>query len=107
MFCSTWNLPGPGIEPESPTLAGGFLITGPPGKSRTLPLFIFIYLFIFRRLPLKACFPQLLAVGALSTQNGLEYQSCHSLHSPALGVRDIHTVILVGSQKSHFPAYPS
>ena len=30
---STWDLPGPGIEPVSPALAGGFLITGPPGKS--------------------------------------------------------------------------
>ena len=29
----TWNLPGPGIEPMSPALAGGFLTTVPPGKS--------------------------------------------------------------------------
>ena len=28
-----WSLPGPGIEPMSPALAGGFLTTGPPGKS--------------------------------------------------------------------------
>ena len=28
-----WNLPRPGTEPISPTLAGGFLTTGPPGKS--------------------------------------------------------------------------
>ena len=28
-----WNPPGPGIEPVSPTLAGRFLTTGPPGKS--------------------------------------------------------------------------
>ena len=28
-----WNLPGPGIEPMFPALAGGFLTTGPPGKS--------------------------------------------------------------------------
>ena len=27
-----WDLPGPGIEPVSPALAGGFLTTGPPGK---------------------------------------------------------------------------
>ena len=27
-----WNLPGPGLEPVSPALAGGFLTTGPPGK---------------------------------------------------------------------------
>ena len=28
-----WDLPGPGIEPVSPALAGGFLTTAPPGKS--------------------------------------------------------------------------
>ena len=28
-----WNLPGLGIEPLSSALAGGFLTTGPPGKS--------------------------------------------------------------------------
>ena len=26
-----WDLPGPGIEPLPPALAGGFLTTGPPG----------------------------------------------------------------------------
>ena len=31
-----WGLPGPGIEPVSPALAGGFLTTRPPGKSRVL-----------------------------------------------------------------------
>ena len=29
-----WNLPGLGMEPVSLALAGGFLSTGPPGKSR-------------------------------------------------------------------------
>ena len=29
-----WDLPGPGIEPVSPALAGGFLTTAPPGKSQ-------------------------------------------------------------------------
>ena len=33
-----WDLPGPGIEPMSPALAGGFLTTAPPGKSK--PLFL-------------------------------------------------------------------
>ena len=33
-----WNLPGPGIEPMSPTLAGRFLTTGPAGKSAMLVL---------------------------------------------------------------------
>ena len=28
-----WDPPGPGIEPVSPALAGGFLTTAPPGKS--------------------------------------------------------------------------
>ena len=27
-----WDLPGPGIEPVSPALAGGFLTTAPPGN---------------------------------------------------------------------------
>ena len=28
-----WDLPGPGLEPVSHALAGGFLTTAPPGKS--------------------------------------------------------------------------
>ena len=28
-----WDFPGPGLEPMSPALAGGFLTTVPPGKS--------------------------------------------------------------------------
>ena len=27
-----WDLPGPGLEPVSPALAGGFLTAAPPGK---------------------------------------------------------------------------
>ena len=49
-----WDLPGPGIEPVSPALAGRFLTTAPPGKSlkvRVLLLWHFlknvIYLFIY------------------------------------------------------------
>ena len=30
-----WDLPGPGLEPVSPELAGGFLTTVPPGKPQT------------------------------------------------------------------------
>ena len=29
-----WDLPGPGLEPMSPALAGGFLTTVPPGKPK-------------------------------------------------------------------------
>ena len=28
-----WDLPGPGLEPMSLALTGGFLTTAPPGKS--------------------------------------------------------------------------
>ena len=28
-----WDLPGPGLEPVSPSLAGRFSTTAPPGKS--------------------------------------------------------------------------
>ena len=31
-----WNLPGPGIRPVSPALAGRFLTTGPPGRSNNV-----------------------------------------------------------------------
>ena len=34
-----WDLPGPGLEPFSPTLAGGFLTTAPPGKPHVICLF--------------------------------------------------------------------
>ena len=30
-----WDLPGLGLEPASPALAGGFLTTAPPGKPGT------------------------------------------------------------------------
>ena len=30
---SMWDLPGPGLEPMSPALAGGYFTTAPPGKS--------------------------------------------------------------------------
>ena len=33
-----WDLPGPGIEPMSPALAGRFLNTVPPGKSLPVTL---------------------------------------------------------------------
>ena len=32
LLYSTWDLPGPGMEPTSPSLAGGFFTTEPPGK---------------------------------------------------------------------------
>ena len=35
-----WDLPGAGLKPVSPALAGGFLTTVPPGKSRFPGLFV-------------------------------------------------------------------
>ena len=35
-----WDLPGPGIEPVSLALAGGFLSTAPPGKSLLIGLYV-------------------------------------------------------------------
>ena len=32
--CSMWNLRRPGVKPVSPALAGRFLTTAPPGRSR-------------------------------------------------------------------------
>ena len=34
LLCGMWDLPGPGLEPMSPALAGGFLTTVPPGKPK-------------------------------------------------------------------------
>ena len=33
-----WDLPGPGLEPVSPALAGGCLTTVPPGKPKRVIL---------------------------------------------------------------------
>ena len=35
--CGTWDLLGPGIEPVSLALGGGFLIPGPPGRPPQTP----------------------------------------------------------------------
>ena len=32
LLCGMWDLPGPGLEPVSPALAGGFSTTVPPGN---------------------------------------------------------------------------
>ena len=39
-LCGTWDLPGPGIKPVSPVLAGRFLSTVPPGKSKSSKFFV-------------------------------------------------------------------
>ena len=52
---SMWDLPGPGLEPVSPALAGGFLTTEPPGKSH---VFVLIDIQVFtphKMLPFVKC----------------------------------------------------
>ena len=46
LFHGMWDFPGPGMEPMSPALTGGFLTTAPPGKSPD-EFYLFIYLFIY------------------------------------------------------------
>ena len=41
--CGLWDLPGSGLEPVSPALAGGFLTTVPPGK----PYLLYFYFYLF------------------------------------------------------------
>ena len=38
-----WDLPGPGLDPVSPALAGGFLTTVPPGKPESCILNLHFY----------------------------------------------------------------
>ena len=52
-----WDLPGPWLEPVSPTLTGEFLATVPPGKSKSRVFyktslglsdaFVFVFVFLF------------------------------------------------------------
>ena len=39
LLCGMWDLPGPGLKPMSPALAGRFLTTAPPGKSPNIIFF--------------------------------------------------------------------
>ena len=44
VLCGTWDLPRSGIEPTSPTSAGGLFTTEPPGKHRACTFVINILL---------------------------------------------------------------
>ena len=56
LLCSTWDLPGPGIEPVSPVLAGRFLTTVPPGKSLETFKMLILNSFRCRFLGCEFCF---------------------------------------------------
>ena len=52
-----WDLPGPGLEPVSPALAGGFLTTAPPGKPQeSLSCFSFCFTSVYASLTNSAQF---------------------------------------------------
>ena len=54
------NLPGSGIEPMSPALAGGFFTTEPPGKSLDFHFFGLTCIFILKsQITLLFCQDQL------------------------------------------------
>ena len=45
-----WDIPGPGIKPVSPALAGGFFPTEPRGKALVSPLmmyFVYEYMCVY------------------------------------------------------------
>ena len=46
-----WDLPGPGHEPVSPALAGGFLTTAPQGKPLQRLLTVFFFFLTFTSFP--------------------------------------------------------
>ena len=46
-----WDLPGPGLEPVSPALAGRFSTTAPPGKPLVTVFDSQLFLLILRRVP--------------------------------------------------------
>ena len=48
-----WDLPGPGLQPVSPALAGGFSTSAPPGKPARLHLNQFNFSTAFGAWPSK------------------------------------------------------
>ena len=52
-----WDLPGPGLEPVSPALAGGFLTTVPPGKPPAFHTLICHFYVFFDEVPVQIFCP--------------------------------------------------
>ena len=42
-----WDLPGPGLKPVSPALAGEFLTTALPGKPLLFCFLIYLFIYLF------------------------------------------------------------
>ena len=93
-----WDLPGPGLEPVSPALAGGFLTTVPPGKSQSRLLkILFIYLFIVAA-PGLSCGTWALSCGTRALSCGTRALSC--------GTRALSCAMHVGSSSSNQGSIP-
>ena len=81
---SMWDLPGPGLEPVSPALAGEFLTTAPPGKSKSLCETHSGCLFSFPKLSLRSCLLLLNPIKSCFLTN-------YSTETPCVhGITDIH-----------------
>ena len=65
-----WDLPGPGLKPMSPALAGGFLTTAPPGKPRAGTIFYCHFPY---------CLPQCLGQCLAHSQYSLNVNCCCQL----------------------------
>ena len=71
-----WDLPGPGLEPVSPALAGGFSTTAPPGKpEESFFSFTLFYFLFFAALSLRCCSQAFSSCG----ERGLLFVAVHGL----------------------------
>ena len=80
--CGMWDLPGPGLEPVSPALAGRFLTTAPPGKSYIMfffKCFLFIYLFIYFNFWLCWVFVSVRGLSLVAASGGHSSLQCAGL----------------------------
>ena len=70
-----WDLPGPGLKPVSPALAGEFLTTALPGKPLLFCFLIYLFIYLFLAvLGLRCCvraFASCSELGLLFVAGGL------------------------------------
>ena len=96
-----WDLPGTGIEPVSPATSGGFLTTGPPGKSQSFFLIETqnsLILLLFAIWHLGAGFPRPPAItGATGFKSQILALSPHLLISARWGFRFVTAAFLTSS----------
>ena len=95
-----WDIPGPGIEPTSPALEGGFLTTEPPGKLSVSLVFNSAYL----QLGLLSCYldTQTYPLGMLFPQTGFTSISWKLAMCPVLYIINCPTKSSNNTAYSHF-----